>query len=304
MQKNKLITLSNKMCSELLTMLDAEEEATKEQIINYLRESIQIITTIDNDDLSNEATTQTLFNNVYKEIAKKSISSYSDTNVNIEKLTLLQEEILHNYDDELIDLHSLTNRFSEIQNHMSHEITKANEIISHLSSQVKDLEKKSNVDALTRVLNRRALSTYLSNLCVNKKLPYSFHVLLIDLDDFKKVNDTYGHIAGDKVLIFIANIFKKALRDGDKIFRYGGEEFLIILNRLSDSQCKEVTNRLVNLIRRNKLIYKGNSLNVTISIGTTKYLEGDSPNSIISRADKALYQAKSNGKNQFYTEET
>jgi diguanylate cyclase (GGDEF)-like protein len=127
-------------------------------------------------------------------------------------------------------------------------------------------------------------------------------MLMLDLDDFKIINDTYGHIAGDKILIFISNILKKTLREVDKIFRYGGEEFIIILNRTDNIFCSKIANRILELIRVNNLVYKGETLHITGSIGTTMFKEGDTPDSFISRADKALYKAKANGKNQIQTE--
>ena len=185
---------------------------------------------------------------------------------------------------------------------MNNEVNKANSVITKLTLQVKALEEKTNLDALTKVFNRRALSSYLNDACSNEKSSYNFHVLVLDIDDFKLINDTYGHVAGDKVLIFIANILRKTLREGDKIFRYGGEEFVIILNRVNDLQCKNTSNRLLAIIRENKLIYKGETLKVTMSIGATKFVQGDTPDALIARADSALYRAKRNGKNQLRTE--
>jgi diguanylate cyclase (GGDEF)-like protein len=182
------------------------------------------------------------------------------------------------------------------------EIERANSIITELTFQVKELEKNSNLDPLTKVFNRRALTTYLNNICEKDDIPYDLHLLVLDIDDFKIINDTYGHIAGDKTLIFIANILRKTLRDGDKVFRYGGEEFIIVLNRITPEVCLEISNRILGLVRSNQLIYKGNSLDVTMSIGATKYSKGDSPDSIIDRADKALYKSKSGGKNQMNME--
>ncbi len=300
MQKNELISLTNKMCKELLAIIDEHKESTKEEIANYLVESAQIIMDLDESKINSSGFTELLFSNAYKELAKKSLSSYADTNATIEKLAQMHEKALLECNDQHIDLESITDKFEEIQTHMSQEVTKANEVITKLTSQVKALEETSNLDALTKVYNRRALSTFLKELCSKNKAPNNLHMLLLDIDDFKKINDNFGHVAGDKVLIFIAHILKKTLRDGDKIFRYGGEEFIIILNRLDDSQCKIITNRLLNLIRKNKLIYKGNTLRVTISIGTTKFTQGDNPDSLISRADKALYIAKDKGKNQIY----
>lgn len=300
MQKNELISISNEMCKELLTIIDQEEVATKEKIANYLVESAQIIMNIKEEEVNEEGFAQSLFSNAYREIATQSLSSYADTNEKIQELTKLHEETLSECHEQHIDLPSLTSKFDEIQTHMSDEVQKANEIITELTSKVKQLEEKSNLDALTKIYNRRALSTYLNNICSNEKLPYNFHLLMLDIDDFKHINDKYGHIAGDKVLIFVSNILRKTLREGDKVFRYGGEEFIIVLNRIDDQHCKLITNRLLELIRNNKLIYKGKSLSITMSAGITNYISGDNPDDLIARADKALYQAKTNGKNQMH----
>ncbi|EQB35389.1 diguanylate cyclase [Sulfurimonas hongkongensis] len=303
MQKDELISLANEMCKELSTIIDQQESASKEQIANYLKESAQIIMDIDDKDITSKGFVESLFQNAYKEIADKSLSSYANTNQKIEKLTKLHEKTLVECNSQHIDLPSLTTKFNEIQLHMSDEVKKANEIITQLTTQVKNLEEKSNLDSLTKVFNRRALSSHLKMLCSNSDLPYEFHLLLLDIDDFKSINDKHGHLAGDKVLIFIANILKKTLRDGDKVFRYGGEEFVIILNRIDEQHCLKITKRLLDIVRSNKLIYKGEGLRVTMSVGTTKYSAGDTPDSIIARADKALYKAKSSGKNQMVSEQ-
>jgi diguanylate cyclase (GGDEF)-like protein len=185
---------------------------------------------------------------------------------------------------------------------MSFEVQKANDMISSLTKQVQELEESSNLDSLTKVFNRRALTTYLTKICTKGNIHSNLHLLILDIDDFKLINDTHGHIAGDKILIFIANLLRKTLRDGDKVFRYGGEEFIITLNRIDEDKCKEIGHRILKLISSNQLIYKGTALNVTMSIGATKYQAGDAPDNIINRADKALYKSKHNGKNQMNTE--
>ncbi len=303
MDKDKLISLANKMCQELLLMID-KNDASKEQIVHYLNKSSQIILNADSTTLTDIDFNESIYHNAYKDIAQKSLTSYAQTNENIKKLAQKHETTIqkcHNQHNQ-IDIPNLTNKFNEIQKHMTDEVKKANEIISQLTNQVKVLEEKSNLDSLTKVFNRRAMISYLHEICSNKNKPYNFHLLMLDVDDFKYINDTYGHLAGDKVLIFIANILKKTLRDGDKIFRYGGEEFIIILNRTDTHHCIKIANRLLDLIRSNHLIYKGNNLRVTLSIGATKYLQGDTQDSLIARADEALYKAKNNGKDQIYME--
>ena len=303
MQKQELISLANEMCKELLTIIENEEKATKEQLANYLFESAELVMNISEKDITSTDFAETLFHNAYKELAKKSLSSYASTSNNIDELNQAHQKTLLECDQEDVDLSIVSKKFDAIHVQMTNEIKKANENIHHLSEQVKTLERNSNLDGLTKVYNRRALSAYLKEVCSKETLPHDLHALILDIDDFKRINDTHGHLAGDKVLIFIANILRKTLRDGDRVFRYGGEEFVIILNRLDDMQCKNITNRLLNLIRNNKLIYKGIGLSVTMSIGTTKFIKGDTPDSLISRADKALYKAKEKGKDQMYTDD-
>lgn len=302
MQKDDLKSLVTQMYKNLLDKIDEEEEATKEQVIAYLKDSANIISAIDDREIDSEEHAKSVFSNAYKELTDKSIASYKNTNTKFEKLAQMHEKTINECKLEEIDLSSLTEKFNEIQTHMTDEIKKANTVISSLTNQVKILEETTNLDSLTKVFNRRALTTYLEEVCERGNANNELHLLILDIDDFKEINDKHGHIAGDKVLIFIANIFRKTLRDGDKVFRYGGEEFIIVLNRIDAEHCKKIADRLLELVRNSKLIYKGKGIQVTMSIGTTRYEERDTPDTLISRADKALYRAKQNGKNQMCKE--
>jgi diguanylate cyclase (GGDEF)-like protein len=302
MKKNELKSLVDKMYDTLLEQISMQENATKEQLINYLKEAIDVLSEIDDKNIDSIEHAKLMFTNTYKEIAKKGLESYQNTNTKFKELSQKHEQTISECFDPQIDINELTEKFNEIQTHMVAEVKKANSVITSLSKQVKTLEDTSNLDSLTQVFNRRALTTYLNNICSKKELPYDLHLLILDLDDFKKINDKFGHVAGDKILIFIANLLKKTLRDGDKVFRYGGEEFIIILNRLNNPKCKDITSRLLKLVSDNKLIYKGENIKVTMSIGTTTLQPHDTPDSLINRADKALYVAKSNGKNQMHSD--
>lgn len=303
MEKDDLKSLVTQVYKELLSNIDSQNKPNKEEIVSYLRDAAITIESLADSEIDSIEHAKLTFTNAYKNIADKSISSYKKTNGNFEKLTKLHQETLDTYKDDLIDLPSISEKFDEIQSHMKEEVTRANSIISKLSSQIKELEENTNLDALTKVFNRRALDSYLGKVCKKGKLKHELHLLILDIDDFKSVNDTYGHIAGDKVLILIANTLRKVLRDGDKIFRYGGEEFVIVLNRLSKERCNLIAKRLISIIDANQLIYKGNSLHVTVSIGATRYIDGDTPNDLIERADRALYISKKNGKNQMTIQE-
>lgn len=302
MQKDDLKSLVTQMYQNLLDKIDEEEEATREQVINYLKDSADAISAINDSEIDSVEHAKSLFSNAYKELTDKSIASYKNTNTKFEKLAQMHEQTISECKMEEIDLNAITEKFNEIQTHMTDEIKKANSVINNLSNQVKILEETTNLDSLTKVFNRRALTAYLEEVCERDNSNNELHLLILDIDDFKDINDKHGHIAGDKVLIFIANIFRKTLRDGDKVFRYGGEEFIIVLNRIDSQHCKKIADRLLDLVRNSKLIYKGKGIHVTMSIGTTRYKENDTPDTLISRADKALYKAKQNGKNQMCSE--
>jgi diguanylate cyclase (GGDEF)-like protein len=254
------------------------------------------------DDLSSIEHAKAAFTNAYKELADKSLASYQSTNSRFEEIAQMHEKTIQECNTQEIDFTLITEKFNEIQAHMTDEVRKANTIIAQLSNQVKLLEETTNLDPLTKVFNRRALISYLDDVCAKENINYTLHLMILDIDNFKTINDTHGHIAGDKVLIFITNIFRKTLRDGDKVFRYGGEEFVIVLNRIDDHHCKQIVDRLLGLVRDSKLIYKGKTLQITMSVGVTKFKPNDTPDTLVSRADKALYKAKMSGKDQMQTE--
>lgn len=296
MEKNDLKALIEEIYENLLERIDAEENATKSQVVNYLKDAIDVVLNIDDKDIDSIEHAKAAFNNSYKELVKQSLISYKNTNDKFGELSQLNEQALQKCNDKHIDLKALTTKFSEIQSHMTDEVKKANQIISELSEKVKTLEETTNLDPLTKVYNRRALISYLDGVCANKTTPL-MHAIMLDIDNFKTINDTYGHIAGDKILIFISNILRKTIKEGDKIFRFGGEEFTVILNRNDDEESESIANRILKLISSNRLVYMGENILVTASIGMTKLIQNDTPDTLISRADKALYASKHNGKN-------
>ncbi len=120
---------------------------------------------------------------------------------------------------------------------------------------------------------------------------------MIDADDFKILNDQHGHLAGDKVLYFLAQSIKSVIRAGDKVYRYGGEEFSVILNRCDQEQAFAVAEKIRTKIEQSHLIYSGNTIKLTVSIGATLHHEGDTYDEFVGRADDGLYRAKNEGKN-------
>jgi len=239
----------------------------------------------------------------YKEIAWQSIDSYSQSNHVFKKITDDHSTILKDQENlTLIDFNNINKKFVDIQSHLSQEVQRANEIIQDLQSKVEALEITTTLDPLTKTFNRYALQRHLTELFSKNRQTQEIFILMIDIDNFKTINDQYGHIAGDKVLIFIAKLLKKTLRDGDKVYRFGGEEFVIMLNRTDLSGAQLVANRCLSLCRQNKPVFHNEQITVTLSIGLTQIRNDDAMNELIHRADIALYRAKSKGKDTMETE--
>lgn len=160
------------------------------------------------------------------------------------------------------------------------------------------LEKETRYDDLTQIYNRKSILDYYNdfkNIC--KRSNNSFCVIMIDLDKFKDVNDKYGHLQGDVVLFETARIIKESCRDIDKIGRYGGEEFLLLLS----SQTKEEAFKVIERVRENlekKTWGKYVDLKVTISCGLYFVTKDNLNNELIKNADLALYKAKKSGRNK------
>ena len=167
-----------------------------------------------------------------------------------------------------------------------------------LENRNNQLKKLSTIDPLTKLANRRSMSEKLNiamHLLKKDKKPFS--VILGDIDDFKKVNDTYGHDCGDKVLIMVANTISSQMRDGDFVCRWGGEEILILVNGNLEA-AKSLGDRILNKIRESEVVHEGRSVKVTMTFGVCEVNESLRIEDFIQKADSRLYYGKSHGKNQ------
>jgi diguanylate cyclase (GGDEF)-like protein len=168
--------------------------------------------------------------------------------------------------------------------------------INRLRKKVEELATK---DELTRICNRRRLFEVLEREVELARRQYDpFSILMIDLDDFKNINDTYGHLSGDMVLKKVACVMKNALRIGDYVGRYGGEEFLIILSYPTIDNAVLCADRIRQKIENLEILFKNHQIKVTVSIGSTIYCPDESLDQTLARADKALYMSKTSGKNK------
>jgi diguanylate cyclase (GGDEF)-like protein len=181
----------------------------------------------------------------------------------------------------------------EYQNNLEQKVM---ERTKELESKNIELERLSITDKLTNIYNRIKLDkTILEQLNLAKRYKVEFGIMIIDVDYFKKVNDTYGHQVGDTTLIEVANILKTNIRESDTVGRWGGEEFVIICPHTNLEGIKIVANIIREKIEKHQFPVVGNK---TASFGITIYQDNDNLESIISRADEALYNAKNNGRNR------
>lgn len=181
------------------------------------------------------------------------------------------------------------------------EVTEANEALKEttqkLEEQSEKLAEMAFTDPLTGVLNRRRLAEL-------SEMVFGTHrniggALICDLDHFKRVNDTWGHDAGDKALVHFVNIAKAALREGDLIARAGGEEFACLIPGTQSSECLAIAERIRKSLQIAPMTYGNDRINLTVSIGVS-HLDGRpfSLDQLLNEADRNLYEAKKAGRNR------
>jgi two-component system, cell cycle response regulator len=164
---------------------------------------------------------------------------------------------------------------------------------------VAELKNLAITDGLTKLYNSRHFYTQVElevDRCNRYLHPLS--LMLFDIDHFKIYNDTYGHLEGDKVLVRIGQTIRSCMRAMDTAYRYGGEEFTVLLPETASEEALKVGNRIRKTIEEEKFIQSSEIITITISIGITQYRYKESVSNFVKRADQAMYQSKENGRNQ------
>lgn len=162
------------------------------------------------------------------------------------------------------------------------------------------LESLAVTDSLTGLYNRKKLDDILADqFALFRRNHRPFTVLMLDLDNFKSINDNYGHACGDRVLADVAAILKQSVRSIDYVARYGGEEFVVVLVETGLDAALDIAERIRSEVETPHFIAGNNLIAVTVSLGVTHSREGDDgPDEALARADHALYEAKRAGRNQ------
>jgi diguanylate cyclase (GGDEF)-like protein/PAS domain S-box-containing protein len=179
-------------------------------------------------------------------------------------------------------------------NRQSKEIQHLRKQVRVINSEKKAVARKSKIDALTGLYARSAFDDALHKLSTGATRGFS--CIMLDIDHFKRVNDSFGHMAGDAVLAEVASVLKQCVRKRDLACRYGGEEFVVLLPGTGLSVAMNIAERMRRGVLEKVRVPDGN--HVTISAGCSEYMQGEAGTSAVQRADTALYAAKDSGRNR------
>ena len=198
---------------------------------------------------------------------------------------------------DLNKIEELHKKIKELENEnkvLKEEIDKNIKRINNLQYKFLEYKKLSLIDPLTGLINRRGFEIELDKMKQKKDI----YLIYIDIDDFKKINDTYGHDIGDEVLKVIGSILKNYVRKDATIFRLGGEEFAILLSDIDKKSVFNIAKRIRKVIDNHNLRLDDKIVSFTASFGITKRKEKESIKEFLKRADEAMYTAKKSGKNR------
>lgn len=235
-----------------------------------------------------------------------------------QQVSTMRDDLANNEDiDQIRDLVStridkLGNTINDYVAHESERLERASAQVSEMSQTVKALESKTaqlnqdlaqqkiqlQTDPLTGILNRSGYQEILANAISRfDNSATKFSLAIFDIDHFKRINDKFGHLAGDKVLQNLAAQVRSEIRASDSLCRYGGEEFVIIMPDTDGPNAQRAMENLRAKVENYHFHHNGTPVPVTISCGTCEYRSGDNAERIFERADGALYRAKNSGRN-------
>jgi diguanylate cyclase (GGDEF)-like protein len=179
---------------------------------------------------------------------------------------------------------------------LKERIAEADQHALEMTKRAEELTMVAMKDGLTGLYNRTAFDMKIKgSLSTIKDTSETFSLMLLDVDRFKEINDTFGHVAGDKVLEKVAQSLKESFRETDFIARYGGDEFVVLIEHIGEAMAKErLWNFRRNLAKRRFVSYKKGPVDITVSAGVSTAEKGDSVESILDRADHAMYAEKQN----------
>jgi diguanylate cyclase len=297
---------NGKLTEDLDTLISSKQDISSEKSIDLYKKhvcnaSVESFETIN-------AQLQTIINDTTHSVslagekASKAGDSFQESS-----------EILKNTDN-IEDIRSILNQvvsetklLAETSQDLKSKLNDANNEMEEMRKELVQVRETAITDALTGLLNRRAFDNVLQDLINQAPSENGFSLVILDLDYFKKINDTFGHLTGDKVLRYIASVLKQEIAENHLAARYGGEEMALIMPDTELSKAVEITETIRKIVEKNRLKRKndGESLGkITFSAGVASFKSDDTAEIMIERADKALYKAKDTGRNQVIAEQS
>jgi diguanylate cyclase len=302
----------------LLTSLPADDELAKKvkELEGVIRKGVQIGPSNglgkDIEEFFDRQKTEKKFIEEEKDIVKTMVlevvetiqsmlsnSSVLDTDIgscvkNIEKAKNIQDilELKGVFIGEMQKVRNHSQSLNEeLEEHRKHSVL--------LAKKLEQSQAQALVDPLTNILNRSAYNLKMGQLVHEfKRYKERWALLVLDIDNFKKFNDDHGHKVGDAVLKSVAGTAQDTIRVSDHIFRYGGEEFVVILNRIDPDIANRLAEKICRQVEKDYFVDGDKKLKVTVSIGGAIITPDDTEASLFERADQAMYQAKDAGRNQ------
>jgi diguanylate cyclase len=289
--------------ADSLKKLDQEKRDLEDFIVNVtaqLGEITEVISDDHRDHQSDHADAHSLHQFVQQgmSLIQKNFQSGSD-------LQELKAEISKNIDEIRGGVDDFVDRFNERHEATEERNIKLTQQLSQMEQETQELQvmlrenrTKLMYDALTGVYSRMAYDERIvQELSRWSRYQTPFSYAILDIDHFKRINDSYGHNAGDKALRIVAQIMQSYLRQSDYVFRIGGEEFVLLLTSTDAEAAASLVEKMRNGIAESSFHFKGEPVSLTLSAGITETRDGDNVESIYERADEALYKAKHSGRN-------
>jgi diguanylate cyclase len=235
------------------------------------------------------------------ENTREATHDYSDT-LNDFTQRITGEESPDEIKSMLSEVEQDTNKMLEQNEKLEDELNQSSKVMEELRRDLELVRREALTDGLTGLSNRKSFDAEIERM-VNEaqKEESTISILMLDIDHFKSFNDNYGHQIGDQVLRLLARTLTEGIKGKDRAFRYGGEEFVILLPETNLTSAVAVANSLRKALASKDVINRasGEKLGrISMSIGAAEYFDKESVESLIERADSALYTAKQNGRNQ------
>jgi diguanylate cyclase len=294
--------------TEFILQILAEEQQDFEDYLQTLSDSLDVLSQ-SVDETRTQTESQLRRQKNYDQLMRQGLDSLGHDVSNSEELTDLKRTVAIQLDH----IRQVMNKFQQESEQHEQQLMSEMEAMSirlkameeaNLNAQ-RDIEKqkqKAMTDPLTGLPNREAWEIKSAEESArSERYGNSLCIAVADVDYFKRINDTYGHLAGDKVLKIIASQLRKSIRESDYLARYGGEEFVILLPETNIQEAEIALNNVRKVVSECPFHFKGEPVQITMSFGIAEYGKQSSVNAVFSTADKALYQAKENGRNRVET---